>query len=203
MGCRLWGRHRVRHAWSDLAAAAAVDTCWIVFIFFSLLCLLSLSESTGFPLSLFSSFINWRTTQAISPSESWLLLGAHSRCCSLRDFDLSCPLVAGSGCFIVLGFVPVARLQWTPVLSCLLIFFYVSEPLDLFTYCRLQNEDTLVPSFGFLYWDIFIKRCFPSLCIWCLRVTALRESYRSIHSSVAQLTCSWPLGPFAVTSSLQ
>ena len=138
-----------------------------------------------FPSLPFSFIYHWRTTQAISPSESWLLLSAHSRCCSLCDSDLSCPLVAGSGCFIVLGFVPVARLQWSPVLSCLLIFFYVSEPLDLFTYCRLQNEDTLVPSFGFLYWDIFIKRCFPSLSIWCLRVTALWESYRSIHGSVA------------------
>lgn len=113
------------------------------------------------------------------------------------------PLVAGSGCFIVLWFVPVARLQWSHVLSCLLIFFYVSELLGLFIYCRLQNEDTLVPSFVFLYWDIFIKRCFPSLSIWCLRVTALWESYISTHGSVAQLTCPWPLGPFAVTSSLQ
>lgn len=182
---------------------AFLDAWWIVFVFFSLLCLLSLSESPGFPPSLFPSFINWSTTQAMSPSESWLLLSAHSRCCSLCDSDLSCPLVAGSGCFIVLRFVPVARPQWSRVLSCLLIVFYVLEPVDPFMYCRLKNEETLIPSFVFLYWGIFIKRCFPSLSIWCLSVTALQESYRWTHGSVAQLTCPWPLGPFAVTSSLQ
>ena len=29
VGCRLWGSHRVRHGWSDLAAAGAADSSWV------------------------------------------------------------------------------------------------------------------------------------------------------------------------------
>lgn len=157
--------------------------------FFSLLCLLSLSESTGFPSSsLFPSFINWRTTQAISPSGILGFCWVHTH---------------GAVLVWLWPFLPTSSWIWmlrcTSVCPCgktavwalcfpVCLSFFMSEPIDPFICCRLQNEDTLVPSFVFLY-QYFYKEMLPIAFIWCLSATALQESYRSTHGSVAQLTC--------------
>lgn len=109
--------------------------------------------------------ICWRTIQALPNS----LLGS-AECTSPVLFSLwlsSCLsylLVPGSTCCLVLRFIPVARLEWRGMLSCLRAWFCVLDPLVPRWRDPFITRDCRTKMFSthrfFIYWSIFTKRCF-------------------------------------------